>query len=60
MSTHQVDTRIADLDKAMKQLRDAMRGIPIRFAGFKKDHDTLARSVATATVLVDSAKRLIR
>jgi hypothetical protein len=55
-STHQLDRRIEDVDKAMRLLRTSMKGIPIRFAGFKKDHDKLARSVAQAAVLLESAK----
>lgn len=57
-SSHQLDRRIEDIDKAMRLLRDSMKGIPIRFAGFKRDHDHLARSVANATVLLESAKPL--
>jgi hypothetical protein len=59
VSNHQADRRLEDIDKAMKLLRDAMKGIPIRFAGFKKDHDQLARSVATATVAFEMAKPMI-
>jgi len=57
-ATHQVDRRIEDVDKAMRLLRNSMKGMPIRYAGFKKDHDNLARSVANATVLLESAKPL--
>ena len=45
MSKFQVDAAIEDLDKAMTKLRDAMAGIQVRTAGFKKEHDELARKV---------------
>ncbi|WAL66622.1 hypothetical protein ORV05_02050 [Amycolatopsis cynarae] len=56
MSSYQLDTRLSDVDKAMRLLRESMRGIPIRFAGFKKEHDRLARSVAGAAVLLECAR----
>lgn len=40
----------ADLDKQMRFLRDTMKGIQIRTAGFKKHHDEAARATARATV----------
>ncbi len=46
MGRFQVDAVIEDLDKAMVKLRDAMAGIQVRTAGFKKEHDELARKVA--------------
>lgn len=55
---HQVDRHIEDVDKAMRQLRRAMRGMQIRTAGFKKDHDTLAREIAKATTVIADAKPL--
>ena len=58
MAGHQIDRRIEDVDKAMRQLRQAMKGMQIRTAGFKKDHDQLARSVAMATALLGDAKPL--
>ncbi|GAA2349669.1 hypothetical protein GCM10009854_29180 [Saccharopolyspora halophila] len=50
MSSYQVTATIEDLDKAMKALREAMKGLQVRTAGFKKDHDELARAVANYKV----------
>lgn len=41
---------VEDVDKSMKTLRESMRGMQIRTAGFKKHHDEAARQVARATV----------
>jgi ABC-type transporter Mla subunit MlaD len=51
-----VDRTIEDLDKAMRELRRTLRGIPFRGGGFKNTHDNLARDVAHLTVLIDSAR----
>lgn len=56
MSNFQTDAVVRDLDKAMKNLREAMAGIQVRTAGFKKEHDELAREVANYAVdLTDAA-----
>ncbi|MFC7342112.1 hypothetical protein [Saccharopolyspora griseoalba] len=49
-SNYQVTATIEDLDKAMNALREAMKGLQVRTAGFKKDHDELARAVANYKV----------
>ncbi|MCO1577665.1 hypothetical protein M8C13_18065 [Crossiella sp. SN42] len=54
--SHQLDVRLANVDKAMKQLRTAITGIPVRRAQFKKFHDAFARSVATLTVSTSYAR----
>lgn len=59
MSRNQLDRRLEDLDKAMKQLRSTMRGLQIRTAGFKKDHDRLARSAGTLNTVLTDAKPLV-
>ncbi|MER7012049.1 hypothetical protein ABT324_11555 [Saccharopolyspora sp. NPDC000359] len=46
----QIDAVIEDVDKAMKKLREAMAGIQVRTAGFKREHDELARQVANYKV----------
>lgn len=53
---HIVDRTVEDLDKAMRELRRALWGIPFRSGGFKDTHDNLARDVALLTVLLDSAR----
>ena len=45
-----------ELDAAMRDLRDAMRGIPIRRGSFTKTHDNLARDVAQVTTMLDAAR----
>lgn len=55
----QIDVVTADIDKSMRLLRDAMKGIQIRTAGFKKDHDRLARAVAAFVVTLVDAQVLL-
>jgi hypothetical protein len=54
----------AGVDIAMSRLRKSMRGIQIRTAGFKKDHDLLAKAASNLVVtmvdgqaLLDAVKR---
>ncbi len=49
----------AGIDLAMKTLRTAMRGIQIRTAGFKKDHDQLTRAISHLTVTLVDAEALL-
>jgi hypothetical protein len=55
-----VDRIVEELDAAMKELREAMRGIPIRHGSFRKTHDNLARDVAQVTTMLDAARPLLR
>jgi hypothetical protein len=55
-----VDATIDDMDKSMKLLRSALRGIPFRSGSFRKQHDNLARAVARLTVELDSARGFIK
>lgn len=55
MASHQVNATIEDIDKAMTKLREAMKGIQVRTAGFKKEHDELAREVANYQVDLSDA-----
>jgi hypothetical protein len=55
-----VDRIVEELDAAMRELRDAMRGIPIRRGSFKKTHDNLARDVAVVTTMLDAARPVLR
>ncbi len=56
----QVDRIIDELDRTMRQLREAMRGIPIRRGSFKKTHDNLARDVAQVTTMLDAARPALK
>lgn len=49
----------AGIDVAMKTLRTAMRGIQVRTAGFKKDHDQLTRAVSHLAVTLVDAEALL-
>lgn len=49
----------AGIDVAMKTLRTAMRGIQVRTAGFKKDHEYLTRAVSHLTVTLVDAEALL-
>lgn len=60
MRKFQVDAVIEDIDKAMTELRNAMSGIQVRTAGFKKDHDELARKVANYQVDLQDVAPYIR
>jgi hypothetical protein len=60
VSTNQVDRIVEELDAAMRDLRDAMRGIPIRRGSFTKTHDNLARDVAQVTTMLDAARPILR
>lgn len=54
------DSLIDNLDAAMRDLREAMRGIPIRRGSFKRTHDNLARDIAVATTMIDAARPVLR
>ena len=49
----------AGVDLAMSQLRKSMRGIQIRTAGFKKDHDMLARAASNLVVTMVDGQALL-
>jgi hypothetical protein len=49
----------AGIDQSMSLLRKSMRGIQIRVAGFKKDHDDLTRAVSHLTVTLVDAQALL-
>lgn len=48
--SHQVNKALEQLNSSMIALRDSMKGIQIRTAGFKRVHDEMARKVATFSV----------
>ena len=47
---------VDDLDRAMRALRKAMRGIPLRAGSFRTTQHNLARDVAFLMVQIDSAR----
>ena len=47
------------IDQSMTLLRRSMRGVQIRTAGFRKDHDELARAVSNLTVTLLDAQALL-
>jgi CHASE3 domain sensor protein len=55
--SHPIDRANDDLDKVMRQLRQAVKGIPVRREGFKKLHDQFARSVAELSVNISYSRR---
>lgn len=59
MATTTIQDIVAGIDIAMKQLRASMRGIQIRRAGFRSDHDRLARGVANLAVTLVEAQPLL-
>ena len=56
---HKTQDIAAGIDIAMTTLRKSMRGIQIRTAGFKKDHDVLTRAVSHLTVTLVDAQALL-
>lgn len=54
------DRMVEEFDRTMRDLRAAMRGIPIRRGSFKKTHDNLARDVAHVTTMLDAARTVLR
>jgi phage shock protein A len=56
---HQLDRALEDLDKAMAQLRQAIKGIPARRRAFKANHDRMARRVAELTVALSDSRSVI-
>ncbi|MTD53880.1 hypothetical protein [Amycolatopsis pithecellobii] len=59
MAQHQVDRALDAVDDAMRQLKNAMRGIPARREGFKDRHDRMAKSVARLTVTLSDSRAAI-
>ncbi|MEW2508411.1 hypothetical protein AB0878_48930 [Amycolatopsis sp. NPDC047767] len=53
---HQVDRVVEDLDSTLRQLKDAMRGMPVNEHGFKAAHDKAARAVAVLTTELTDAR----
>ncbi|WP_026452807.1 hypothetical protein [Saccharomonospora iraqiensis] len=60
MAGIQLDRALDNVDAAMRQLRTAVRGVPVRREGFKDSHDALARAVATLTVTLSDSRSAIK
>lgn len=54
--SHQLNLALGEMNTAMKQLRDTLKGIPYRREGFKALHDEFARDVATLTTAMSYAR----
>ncbi|MDQ0380286.1 hypothetical protein [Amycolatopsis thermophila] len=48
------------MDAAMRQLRQAIKGIPVRREGFKGHHDRMAKAVAKLTVALSDSRSAIK
>lgn len=53
----QLDDVTDAIDMAMKQIREAMIGLPDKEMGFKRAHESAARDAAHFTVLMQEMKR---
>ncbi|GAB3566003.1 hypothetical protein GCM10027445_12110 [Amycolatopsis endophytica] len=60
MAGHQVDRALDAVDAAMRQLRQAIKGIPVRREGFKGHHDRMAKAVAKLTVALSDSRAAIK
>lgn len=58
--SHQLDRTLDEVAVAMGQLRQAVRGIPIRREGFKAHHDRMAKAMATLTVALEDSRTAIK
>lgn len=56
---HQVDRVVDDLDTALVQLKESMRGMPLNRNGFKAAHDRAARAMGTLTTELTDARTAI-
>jgi hypothetical protein len=53
--SQQLDRTLDDVGKTMRGLREQIKSIPVRRAGFKKTHDEFARAMARLTVALEDA-----
>jgi hypothetical protein len=60
VAQHQVDRALDTVDAAMRQLKQALKGIPVRREGFKSHHDRMATAVARLTVALDDSRSAIK
>ncbi|MFT7837576.1 hypothetical protein Q5530_15660 [Saccharothrix sp. BKS2] len=57
--SRQLDNAISEVNTAMKQLREAVKGIPARREGFKRLHDEFTKDVATLTTALSYARGML-
>lgn len=57
--SHQLNVALEELDTAMRQLREAVKGIPFRREGFRKLHDEFAKSVADLSTHLSYARGML-
>jgi hypothetical protein len=58
--SHTVDRTVDDIRIGMRQLRQALKGIPHRAGGFRNTHANLTRDVAFLMVQLESARGQFR
>ncbi|GAB3236418.1 hypothetical protein GCM10027447_34750 [Glycomyces halotolerans] len=54
--TREIEDATEAIHIAMKQVREAMKGIPDKDFGFKRAHETAARDAAHLTVILEDIK----
>ncbi|MEC3974857.1 hypothetical protein [Amycolatopsis sp. H20-H5] len=59
MASHEVDRVLDDIDATLRQLKDAMRGIPARREGFAGLHDRVAKTAALLSVSLSDARAAV-
>ncbi|MFF4591784.1 hypothetical protein [Amycolatopsis sp. NPDC001319] len=57
---HQIDRAVDDLDSCLRQLKDAMRGMPVNQNGFKAAHDRAARAFGVLTTELTDARPALK
>ncbi|MFC3495453.1 hypothetical protein [Glycomyces rhizosphaerae] len=58
LSRRNIENTAAAIDLAMKQLREAMVGLPDKEMGFKRSHESAARDAAHFMVLLQETARI--
>ncbi len=58
--SRQVDRTIEGVDTAMRQLRESMRGIPIRSGSFGNTYDRLRHEVGYLVAVLDASRSKFR
>ena len=58
LTRRQIDDVVDSIDVAMRQIREAMKGLPDKELGFKRSHESAARDAAHFTVLLQEMNRI--